>query len=401
MGTGRGGNQVWQVLGRFHGRQHTFWHELHQNKLGVLSSVMFHVTVIILAVVFVFQTVDFRQTRLPSYVGMFSDDLRLEDEPLKNLFEPENADILVQNVHVPDFSDQHDRAKGPIDVEPGVDWFGPGMTKHGKRGGLDGLGGDPGFIPGRIKPRVDGFDRRGLDLVFVFDSTGSMGPVISETRMRIRNLVRVLEALIPKDKIRIGVVTYRDSRKFDVGDWVYTVKAQGLTNDVERIHRFLTKVEAYGGGDIPEAVHEGLSTAILANNWRSKAVRIIVLSGDAPPHPEQEGIDKVTRLVEKWRRSGGIVSTIDTTGQGKVMPEFAEIARVGGGVSLFLSDDVGIVERLFVSIFPEEARNEAGSLWKRLAEGAELDGVRPSAGERPDTSPSPEVIRPVPLRRAL
>ncbi len=401
MGTER--SHVSKVLERFHSRQVTLWSELHENKVGWFASIALHAAVLIVAVFFVVSVVEVRKPRPGGWLSTESLEQfqPLRDERLKDLFEREvRAREHADEVRMPDISDKHDRARGPIDEEPGVHWLGPGRLPRGKGGGLDGPGDGPGTPVGPMGPVVRQGRQHGLDLVFVFDSTGSMSGVINETKTRIRNLVRVLDCLIPTEKIRIGVVTYRDSRKYDLDNWQYTVKARRLTNDLESVYTFLRRTEAYGGGDIPEAVYDGLRTAIGANNWRARAVRVIVVFGDAPPRPEDDGLERTYKLVADWHRRGGIISAIDTSGEGKLMPEFAEIARRGGGVSLFLENERGIAEGLFVSIFPPEARRRARMEWERLNsdddadEGIIIDG-KP---DRPDRTPR---VMPTPLRRPL
>ena len=47
-----------------------------------------------------------------------------------------------------------------------------------------------------------------LDLVFVIDTTRSMGPALRELALSRRSIVRILERLVPS--LRIGFVSYRD-----------------------------------------------------------------------------------------------------------------------------------------------------------------------------------------------
>ncbi|MEZ4581019.1 MAG: hypothetical protein R3A10_05110 [Caldilineaceae bacterium] len=47
----------------------------------------------------------------------------------------------------------------------------------------------------------------------------------------------------------------------------------------------LAKLDASGGGDEPEALHEALFTAVHELSWRTdETVRMVVLVADAPPH---------------------------------------------------------------------------------------------------------------------
>jgi hypothetical protein len=46
---------------------------------------------------------------------------------------------------------------------------------------------------------------------------------------------------------------------------------------------WLQQCQAYGGGDGPEAVADGLY-AVLKLSWRSESTKICILIADAPPH---------------------------------------------------------------------------------------------------------------------
>ncbi|MDY7028298.1 MAG: hypothetical protein SVR04_08385, partial [Spirochaetota bacterium] len=52
------------------------------------------------------------------------------------------------------------------------------------------------------------------------------------------------------------------------------------------------RIRVYGGRDIPEAVYEALYSGVTTYEWEAEK-RMIILVGDAPPHPIPRG--KVTR----------------------------------------------------------------------------------------------------------
>ena len=51
----------------------------------------------------------------------------------------------------------------------------------------------------------------------------------------------------------------------------------------------LGRVEAAGGGDMPEALNEALHETVHALRWRADAARLVVLVADAPPHLDYAG----------------------------------------------------------------------------------------------------------------
>ncbi len=226
---------------------------------------------------------------------------------------------------------------------------------------------------------VQGLRRAGLDVVICFDSTGSMGPVILELRERIRDFIRVVTSLIPN--ARVGLVTYRDSRKYDRDDYEYTVKLLLLQTcddeGLDRLQLFLNQTEAHGGGDIPEAVWLGLATAMNKVGWRPHARRVIIILGDAPPHAEDDGLAMTYKLCREWKDAGCALSCVDTTGASKLMDEFKQMAAEGGGEATPLTDakDISkVVHEPFEDVKGEPAERALirklvvltfGSKWKK------------------------------------
>jgi Mg-chelatase subunit ChlD len=146
-----------------------------------------------------------------------------------------------------------------------------------------------------------------------------------------------------------------------------------LTTDVTRLEEFLRGTEAFGGGDIPEAVYEGLQTAINEEHWSQGTVKVIIVFGDAPPHPENDGLNKVNNLITRWHKeTGGVVSCIDTTGGANLLSEFKDMAAAGGGdaVSLARTEDIApqLVTYIFGSEYKEPLEKLANYLNKKKTE---------------------------------
>lgn len=117
-----------------------------------------------------------------------------------------------------------------------------------------------------------------LDLLFILDTTGSMGDEIQQLKdllysihMRIKNHFDFLP-------VRFGLILYRDR-----GDR-YVVKMYNFTESVEIFQRQLDAVTCEGGGDKPEDVQAALQKAVREMNWSNEAVKLSFLLADAPPH---------------------------------------------------------------------------------------------------------------------
>ncbi len=128
-----------------------------------------------------------------------------------------------------------------------------------------------------------------IDLVVTIDATGSMRPHIQFLRERLIPSIRTeLERFT---KFRIGLVLYRDYME------EFLTRVYPFRNDWDSFARDLRAITVSGGGDIPEAVVEGLYVS--ANNYDYQAAdRLIILIGDAPAHEIPRG--RITReMVQK------------------------------------------------------------------------------------------------------
>ncbi len=120
-----------------------------------------------------------------------------------------------------------------------------------------------------------------LDFVLVLDATKSMendAPFLRD------QLVPYLNQLTKsKISLRCGVVQYRDYLE----DFLY--KITPLQSSFGTIQESLNTYRPAGGRDTPEAVNEALFAAINEFDWKAKN-RVVVLVGDAPPHPIPRGL---------------------------------------------------------------------------------------------------------------
>jgi hypothetical protein len=119
-----------------------------------------------------------------------------------------------------------------------------------------------------------------LDLVLCLDTTASMRNDIAAVRSR---LIKYTQETAQHFKtLRVGMVLFRDYKD------IYLTKVIPFTADMKIFQKTLNAVQAAGGGDIPEAVYEGLYDSITKFEWRDTN-RLIILIGDAPPHPIPRG----------------------------------------------------------------------------------------------------------------
>ncbi|MDE5898204.1 MAG: VWA domain-containing protein [Treponemataceae bacterium] len=133
-----------------------------------------------------------------------------------------------------------------------------------------------------------------IDVVFVVDATGSMKDDIDAVRARLFG--QLADGLSPLRSFQIGLVLYRD-----YGDSFryknLPVKVFGFTDDLAAFEKNMNGFTIRGkeGGDIPEAVYEGLYAGVEFMDWRAGAMKKIILIGDAEPHPVPRGSGTYTR----------------------------------------------------------------------------------------------------------
>ena len=170
-----------------------------------------------------------------------------------------------------------------------------------------------------------------LDLVFVVDNTGSMGPYIQNVKTKILEIIRTIKKEEMVHILRVGLVSYRDHPPEET---TYITQKYELSPDTSQIESYVMQMDASGGGDGPEAV----STALQVMNkmeFLNESGKIAVLIGDAPPHGVEsgdrwpQGTPDGAKWIEEAKRAFGKGIVIHTVGC------FPEIANYENGVKTY------------------------------------------------------------------
>ncbi len=235
----------------------------------------------------------------------------------------------------------------------------------------------------------------GLDLVLVYDATGSMRPYIMQTQLEVRRMHRILKEITPD--FRFGIVSY----------WDIAQVSLPLTNDGDQIEKKTKAMFASGGDDWAEGVDKGLELALFDEDmdWRPGASKVIIIIGDASPHvadlekiyklakdaheltlEKPEGkkgkqkrkrkrktrIKKVTTGADLRAEPGTEPFTIHamvvgtglaplgsaTTENNDVLAIFSEVALNGGGIGLKLKNKEQVVQEIMLMAFGKEWEHE-------------------------------------------
>ena len=177
-----------------------------------------------------------------------------------------------------------------------------------------------------------------VDVMFVFDATGSMGDELRYLQAEMKDVIARATDATGGLAIRTGAVVYRDH-----GD-EYITRLSRLTSDIKTTQTFIDKQCASGGGDYPEAVPEALMAALNSVGWDSEArARIAFLILDAPCHQDSATLAMLHDQVLNAAAMGVRIVPVVCSGIGESGEYLLRsIALATNGTSFFLTDDSGI-----------------------------------------------------------
>ena len=166
-----------------------------------------------------------------------------------------------------------------------------------------------------------------VEVVFVLDTTGSMGGLIQAAKEKIWSIASTLAQAQQAPEISMGIVAYRDR-----GD-AYVTQVVDLNRDLDSMYTKLMDFTADGGGDGPEAVNEALEAAVQRMSWSQDqgTYRVVFLVGDAPPHMDYQDDVKYPQIAAAAAAKGIVVNTIQCGGLSDTVAPWQHIAALGHG----------------------------------------------------------------------
>ncbi|MEW6087647.1 MAG: tetratricopeptide repeat protein [bacterium] len=117
-----------------------------------------------------------------------------------------------------------------------------------------------------------------IDILFIFDVTGSMKEEIDRLKSSIELIKLNIASISSKPEVRFGMVLFRDRRD------EFVTKIIPLTKDLNIFQEELNKVKTAGGGDGPEDLQSALKDSIQQIDWNKNGIRLSFIVTDAPPH---------------------------------------------------------------------------------------------------------------------
>ena len=178
-----------------------------------------------------------------------------------------------------------------------------------------------------------------LEMVFVIDTTGSMGGLIEGAKARVWGIVNDVLKAKEHPNVRIGLVAYRDR-----GDQ-YVTQVLPITRDLDKVYTTLMDYRAEGGGDAPENVRRALADGVRSTGWAPKSpnvAQILFLVGDAPPHDDYRDEPDTVTTASDAVRAGIIVNAIQCGNMPGTREAWQTIARSGEGQFFAIAQDGGV-----------------------------------------------------------
>lgn len=220
-----------------------------------------------------------------------------------------------------------------------------------------------------------------VDLVFVIDTTGSMGGFINEAKTKLLKILEQAKTSFQLD-LQVGLVQYRDHPP---QEHTFVTQEIKLTSDLSVVKKEIQALRPVGGGDTPEAVLDGLWAAVQPTlGWREHSLRLLILVGDAPPHRlsrrGQDGVclcgkDYISTMAAVEEAGCQLLSIAMTPDARESFPLLVELCGGENFVSYYGKDVLSEIEKILTSQFQHLALDEAVYQFKKEQPAATAQDV--------------------------
>ena len=177
-----------------------------------------------------------------------------------------------------------------------------------------------------------------IDIAFIVDATGSMYDEIAFLKADLTNIIQTVGTKHTDATIRTAALFYRDE-----GD-DYVTKVQDFSKDLSKTVNFISKQNADGGGDYPEAVHTALAVGLQKLSWREdNSIRLAFMLLDAPPHKNDQVIESLQKSIPQYAQRGIRIIPVAASGVDKNTEFFLRFTALATDATyVFITNDSGI-----------------------------------------------------------
>ncbi|MCY1016447.1 vWA domain-containing protein [Pyxidicoccus sp. MSG2] len=196
----------------------------------------------------------------------------------------------------------------------------------------------PAAPQAQVSPNQVQGARPEIEVVFVLDTTGSMGGLLEGAKRKIYSIASRIAQGRPTPHLKVGLVAYRD-----VGD-DYVTKRFELSDDLDTVFANLRRFEAGGGGDAPEHVGRGLGEAVSKLSWSQnrEVMKVIFLVGDAPP-AERNDDWNFKHWAKRAKDKHIVVNTVRCGSDGETEVAWRHVAKLTDGTFDSIDQSGGMV----------------------------------------------------------
>jgi len=188
-----------------------------------------------------------------------------------------------------------------------------------------------------------------VDVFFLADTTGSMGPQIAAIQSAASSILSQASGL---GNVAFGVGEYKDQPATSGDPFAYRLNTD-ITKNTASVTAGINLWSAVGGNDIPEANLFGLQQAATTTSWRTGSARILVQFGDAPPHDPSGTATQATAtaalIANNVKLEAIDVGDLNGTADGHTGEE-GQIATATGGTLFSGIDTSSIVAAITAAI---------------------------------------------------
>ena len=174
-----------------------------------------------------------------------------------------------------------------------------------------------------------------IQLMFVIDTTGSMGDEIRYLQSEVRDVIQKVKEKNDNITIYVALMFYRDK-----GD-NYVTRYYDFTTDLDAVVANLSKESADGGGDFEEAVEEAFKKAATCQWLTNASTNVLIHIADAPSHDQD--VNTWFESVDKLASQNVKIINVASSGIDKATEYlFRNECIRTGGYYCYLTNDSGI-----------------------------------------------------------